>query len=145
MPKKTKQDSGQGQHVALPVSESGCPVDSLVSLIMGPWTAYIVWVLLQHESIRFSELMKEVHGISARMLTVRLRRLESFGLVFREQHLGIPPHVSYELTPRGREFEQVMQPLEALARRWFAEDQAVRRAPAPVEQKRSGVTRLHGI
>ncbi len=144
MPRKTQQDSGQVQHVSLPVSESGCPVDSLVSLIMGPWTAYIVWVLLQHKSIRFSELMKEVHGISARMLTVRLRRLESFGLVLREQHLGIPPHVSYELTARGREFEQVMQPLETLARKWFAEDQAVRRAAAPAEQKRA-ITRLHGI
>jgi DNA-binding HxlR family transcriptional regulator len=102
MPRKTQQDSSQVQPVSLPVSESGCPVDSLVSLIMGPWTAYIVWVLLQHKSIRFSVLMKEVHGISARMLTVRLRRLESFGLVLREQHLGIPPHVRYELTARGR-------------------------------------------
>lgn len=141
-----KKNASKTHHTPLPVAESGCPVDALVSLIMGPWTAYIVWVLLQHDSIRFSELMKDVHGISARMLTVRLRRLEAAGLVRREQHLGIPPHVCYELTARGRELDQIMNPLESLANKWFAEDQAARRATASeADQPRFNLPRLQGI
>lgn len=140
------RSSGQSQSrpLAVPVPESGCPVDALISLIMGPWTAYIVWVLLQHDSLRFSELKREVHGISARMLTDRLRRLEAAGLVVREQQLGIPPHVNYELTARGRELEEIMHPLEALARRWFAEDQGKSHADAG-KHAAGAIPRLHRI
>lgn len=130
MTEKREKKALKTHHTPMPMAESGCPVDALVSLIMGPWTAYIVWVLLLHGSTRFSDLMKNVHGISARMLTVRLRRLEAAGLVRREQHLGIPPHVCYELTARGRELGQIMHPLESLANKWFMEDQAARRATA---------------
>lgn len=141
-----KKNGSKTSHTPMPSAESGCPVDALVSLIMGPWTAYIIWVLLQHDSIRFSELMKDVHGISARMLTVRLRRLEAAGLVRREQHLGIPPHVCYELTARGRELELVMNPLESLANKWFAEDQAARRtAVSRAGEVRFTTPRLQGI
>lgn len=141
-----QNNASQSSHTPLPVTESGCPVDALVSLIMGPWTAYIVWVLLQHDSIRFSGLLKEVHDISARVLTMRLRRLEAAGLVRREQHLGIPPHVSYQLTARGRELGKIMRPLEDLARQWFAEDQAQCPKPtADTKDVRFIAPRLHGI
>lgn len=139
------RQSGALNSGQLPVAESGCPVDSLISMITGPWTGYIVWVLLQHDSLRFSELKKEVHGISARVLTDRLRRLETAGLIRREQQLKIPPHVSYELTARGRELEEIMQPLEALARRWFAEDQRPRQGADNSEVDHATVPRLHRI
>lgn len=143
MPLNRSPGQPRSKPLAVPVPESGCPVDALISLIMGPWTAYIIWVLLQHDSLRFSELKREVHGISARMLTDRLRRLEAAGLIIREQQLGIPPHVNYELTVRGRELEEIMRPLEALARRWFAEDQGNGRAIA--EAPPAAVPRLHRI
>lgn len=127
------QDIKESFSPVLPVAESGCPVDALLSLITGPWTAYIVWILGQGDSLRFSELKHSVHGISARMLTDRLRRLEQAGLVHRKQYLTIPPQVNYQLTNRGRELGAALSPLEETARRWHEEDSPRRQSSAAIE------------
>jgi DNA-binding HxlR family transcriptional regulator len=53
-------------------------------------------------SARFSELRRDIDGISQRMLTVTLRGLERDGLVSRMAHPVIPLRVDYDLTPMGR-------------------------------------------
>lgn len=50
---------------------------------------------------RFSELLRGIDGITARMLTVTLRGLERDGIVSRTVHAAVPPRVDYELTPLG--------------------------------------------
>lgn len=50
---------------------------------------------------RFRELQRGLHGISQRMLTLTLRRLERDGLVLRTVYPTVPPAVTYELTDRG--------------------------------------------
>jgi DNA-binding HxlR family transcriptional regulator len=51
---------------------------------------------------RFTELLHDIDGISQRMLTVTLRRLERDGLVSRTVHAVVPPRVDYALTPMGK-------------------------------------------
>ena len=51
--------------------------------------------------LRFTELRREIDGVSQRMLTVTLRSLERDGLVKRTVHPVVPPRVEYELTPLG--------------------------------------------
>ena len=65
--------------------ESGCPMDNLLRLLMGPWTTYILWLLQSNGPMRFGELKKQMPGISAKMLTERLRMLEDARVVYREQ------------------------------------------------------------
>lgn len=50
---------------------------------------------------RFSDLQRELHGISHRMLTVTVRALERDGLVSRTVHPVVPPKVEYALTSLG--------------------------------------------
>lgn len=103
--------------------DTTCPMDGLLRLLMGPWTTYILWVLRQRGPLRFGALKREVGGISARMLTERLRMLEQAQVIFREHHPSIPPEVTYGLNDRGQELGSVLDALDSLARRWAAEDE----------------------
>jgi len=100
-----------------------CPMDALLRLLMGPWTTYLLWILRQHGCSRFGELKRLIPGISARVLTQRLRLLEQAGIIARDHQPTIPPQVSYSLTARGQELSQVLDELAVIARRWEAEDQ----------------------
>jgi DNA-binding HxlR family transcriptional regulator len=62
-------------------------------------------------SHRFSELRRDIEGVTGRMLTVTLRGLERDGLVSRTIHPMIPPRVDYELTPMGRTLLQTIEQL----------------------------------
>eukprot|EP01036_Dinobryon_divergens_P044516 gene44516-59402_t len=53
-----------------------CPMDFILRMLMGPWTTYILYNLRTHGPQRFGELKRRVSGISAKMLTERLRTLE---------------------------------------------------------------------
>ena len=71
--------------------------------------------------MRFGVLKKQVEGISARVLTERLRILEEKGFVFRHYQPTIPPAVTYGITGRMKDIEKVLHQLEGLARKWQAE------------------------
>lgn len=71
--------------------------------------------------MRFGALRKNVEGISARVLTERLRTLEEEGFVYRDYQPTIPPAVTYGITERMKDIEKVLAQLEGLARRWHAE------------------------
>jgi DNA-binding HxlR family transcriptional regulator len=58
---------------------------------------------LFERTLRFSEVRRVVAGISEKMLAQTLQALERNGLVHREVHPVIPPHVDYTLTPMGLE------------------------------------------
>src|SRR3546814_21119271 len=85
-----------------------CPVDAVLRLLMGPWTTYILYVLRTQGPRRFGELKREVTGISAKVLTERLRMLEEAQLVRRDYQATIPPQVPYSLAPRGAELTPML-------------------------------------
>ncbi|WBU61561.1 winged helix-turn-helix transcriptional regulator [Paracoccus albus] len=98
-----------------------CPVERLLSVVSGQWTAYLLWVLHENGPQRFGALQRLVPGISTKVLTERLRMLEAAGLLDREQAATIPPQVTYSLTERGLELRVLMNGLGEVARRWDAE------------------------
>ena len=85
-------------------------IDEVLSLIGDKWTIYVV-VMLGQGKRRFSELKREIDGISQKMLTVTLRGLERDGYVTRTVFPTIPPRVDYELTDLGRD---LLVPVRAL-------------------------------
>jgi DNA-binding HxlR family transcriptional regulator len=103
---------------------AACPMDYILRMLMGPWTTYIVYNLRAYGPQRFGELKRRVAGISAKMLTERLRTLEGAGLIKRDYEATIPPKVTYSLTPRGHELDEVLEKLGEVAIRWQAEDRA---------------------
>ncbi len=97
-----------------------CPMDSILRLLMGPWTTYILWILSDQGPQRFGALKRAVPGISTRVLTERLRRLQQAGVIWREQTLTIPPAVTYGLSARGEELRDVLDSLGDIAQSWQA-------------------------
>ena len=99
-------------------SSMDCPLHGLVSIIGGPWTTYILWLLWRRGPMRFGQLKKQMPSISAKVLTERLRMLEQVGILDREHEPTIPPKVTYSLTERGRELNGVIDALDGLALKW---------------------------
>ncbi|HEX3713687.1 MAG TPA: helix-turn-helix domain-containing protein [Trebonia sp.] len=79
---------------------SSCRVRSVLGRIGDKWAIYVV-DRLGGGPRRFSELLRGIDGITARMLTVTLRGLERDGLLTRTVHAAVPPRVDYALTPLG--------------------------------------------
>jgi len=98
---------------------AGCPVDRLLRLLWGEWTTHILWLLGEKGPLRFGSLQAALDGISAKVLTARLRRMEEDGLLWREVEGTTPPRVTYGLTASGNELHERLLSLEDLAERWF--------------------------
>lgn len=110
----------------LPLSAFGCPLDSLLRVLAGPWTIYILCRLHKNGETRFGQLKKQLFGISSKMLTERLRTLEQAEIIYRLQKPTVPPQVLYGLTEEGRELTTILDQLNTLADRW--QDQETRNA-----------------
>ncbi|MFN8375963.1 MAG: helix-turn-helix domain-containing protein [Anaerolineae bacterium] len=77
-----------------------CPTRQVLDRIADKWTT-LVMGLLEEKPKRFSELQREIVGISQKMLTQTLRILERDGLIRRKVYAEVPPRVEYSLTPLG--------------------------------------------
>ncbi len=80
-----------------------CPIKDLLTRIGDKWSMLLIVTLARapDHRLRFSEIMREVGGISQRMLTTTLRYLERDGIVKRHLYPEVPPRVEYTLTERG--------------------------------------------
>jgi DNA-binding HxlR family transcriptional regulator len=100
------------------VPHDSCPaVREVLNRIGDKWSVLIVG-LLGDGPKRFSELRREIEGISQRMLTLTLKGLERDGLVTRTLYPTIPPRVEYHLTDLGR---TLWKPIQSLAK-WAQEN-----------------------
>jgi DNA-binding HxlR family transcriptional regulator len=95
-----------------------CEVRQILDRIGDKWSLLTI-ALLEGRTLRFSQLQREIDGISQRMLTVTLRQLERDGLVSRTVYPVVPPRVEYELTPLGATLHSTIQALVA----WTEEHQ----------------------
>ena len=87
-----------------------CEVRQILDRVADKWSLLVI-ALLEHRTLRFTELRRRIDGISQRMLTVTLRQLERDGLVRRTVHPVVPPRVDYALTPLGLDLVEAMSPL----------------------------------
>jgi DNA-binding HxlR family transcriptional regulator len=71
--------------------------------IADKWPIRVICTLGTSGRLRFSRLLERVEGVSQKMLTKTLRRLERDELVTRTIYLEVPPRVEYEPSPTGRE------------------------------------------
>lgn len=86
----------------VPPPPSECPLNKCMRLLGSAWTAHVIWFLREGERC-FTELHTDIHGVSSKVLTGCLRRLEQEGVIERSTKETSPPTVWYELTPVGRE------------------------------------------
>ncbi|MEU2041571.1 winged helix-turn-helix transcriptional regulator [Nocardia niwae] len=90
--------------------ESDCPARMGVDIFGNSWLPVIVY-LLREGPMRPGELRTAIGGISQKMLTQTLRRMERMTLVRRRRYAQAPPRVEYELTAAGAD---LLAPIYAL-------------------------------
>lgn len=97
---------------ALPCPDQtrSCEIRDLLDRLGDKWSLLVV-ELLGERTQRFSQLRRAIDGISQRMLTLTLRRLERDGLIRRTIHPVVPPRVDYDLTPLGGTLLDAITPL----------------------------------
>jgi DNA-binding HxlR family transcriptional regulator len=99
-----------------------CAIYCLLGTLTKPWIMQILWVLGNDGPTRFGALRRKVEGISARVLTERLKHLEERGFVYRKYEPTIPPAVTYGLTNRTSEMDPVLKQMAQLGQKWYEED-----------------------
>jgi DNA-binding HxlR family transcriptional regulator len=101
-------------------SPACCPYyHQAVELIGRRWTGAILEILLQSGPLRFSTIAAAVPDLSDRMLSDRLKELESHRLVERTVYPGPPVRVQYALTHRGQQLAPALYELKRWAQTWL--------------------------
>ena len=78
-----------------------CPIKHTLDIIGGKWKLFIVLQLFGSEQLRFSQLSKNIPGITNTVLSGCLRDMEKDGIILRH-------HVEYSLTEKGRTLSNVL-------------------------------------
>jgi DNA-binding HxlR family transcriptional regulator len=95
------------------------------------WSLLLIAVV-EAGPLRYTDLLRQVPGISQRMLTLTLRQLREDGLITRTAYAEVPPRVEYALTPLGRGLHEIVTSLIGWATDHHDEIRAHRaRAAAP--------------
>ena len=87
-----------------------CPCRDILDLLANKWSALAIGAL-EEGPRRFGALQRRLEGVSPKVLTNTLRRLEDAGFVDRTVYPAVPLHVEYALTDLGR---SVAKPLAQL-------------------------------
>ncbi|WP_260851041.1 helix-turn-helix domain-containing protein [Rhodococcus sp. WB9] len=74
------------------------------------WSLLVIAVL-DTGSLRYTDLLRQVPGISQRMLTLTLRQLQQDGLISRTAYAEVPPRVEYALTSLGQGLHEIVSSL----------------------------------
>ena len=94
-------------------------LQAAVGVLAAKWSV-VVLTRLSVGSSRFNELLRQIDGVSRRMLSATLRQLERDGLIERHVYARVPARVGYELSPAGQELLAALAPLAG----WGAEHRA---------------------
>ncbi|WP_028402111.1 winged helix-turn-helix transcriptional regulator [Ectobacillus panaciterrae] len=99
-------------------NSSLCPkFESAFTLLSKKWTGLIIQSLL-HGPMRFREVADIIPNMSDRMLSERLKELESEGIVIRTVYPEVPVRIEYMLTDKGKALESVMGEVQKWAEEW---------------------------
>lgn len=121
---KPLDDSGHNECRAL---------GQILDRIGDKWTIMVVGILSKGPC-RFNAMMREIGGVSHRMLTLTLRSLERDGLVSRTAYATIPPKVEYALTDTGR---SLIEPLRVLSSWAIDKRQTIEKARVEYDERSS--------
>jgi DNA-binding HxlR family transcriptional regulator len=93
---------------ALSPRRSRCPVACTLDVLGDRWTLLVVRDLIRGKR-RFAELVESPERIPTNILTDRLKRLVSLGVVKSRRYSDHPPRVEYQLTAKGEDLRPVLR------------------------------------
>lgn len=112
-------------------TEVSCEVRKTLDRVGDKWSL-LVMAKLNGGTLRFTELRRQIDGISQRMLTLTLRQLERDGLVRRTVYAVVPPRVDYNLTALGT---TLLDPIHALVQWTLAHQPEVAEARRTYDER----------
>lgn len=92
----------KSRRLAADVYSAQCPSREILNHVTSTWGSLIL-VLLIDKTYRFSEMKKQIDGVSEKMLAQTLQTLEADGFILRKAYPVVPPKVEYSLTAMGRD------------------------------------------
>lgn len=96
-----------------------CPKYEAAADILGKkWTGKIIRVLLGGPK-RFKEMKEQLPEMSDKILTDRMKELEILGIVKRNVYPELPVRIEYELTPKGRDLQPVIESIQQWGENWL--------------------------
>ena len=98
-------------------TQESCPVARTLNVVGDRWTILVLRELSWGRR-RFSKLLESLGGISANLLSDRLKRLEESGMVDRVFYSDHPPRAEYRLTKKGKAFVPVLVAMRAYGEEW---------------------------
>lgn len=94
------EEDAKGRKQVMDACAGPCSIERGMRIIGGKWTGSILWHL-RERPVRFNDLSRMIGGASKKMITERLRQLETHGLVRREVMDTAPVSVQYSITELG--------------------------------------------
>lgn len=95
-----------------------CPIRDVMALASDKWSILIILYLGYFPILRFNQLKRYVYGISAKVLSERLKMLEADGYLSRQLYPEVPIRVEYQLTDFGHSYLQKLLELTAWAEKY---------------------------
>nr|WP_294682177.1 helix-turn-helix domain-containing protein [uncultured Anaerotignum sp.] len=99
-----------------------CPLEYGLTLFGGKWKSRIICVLSAKDTLRYSEIRKEMYNITDAVLAATLKDLIADGMVDRKSYDEIPPRVEYSLTEKGGSVVPILQSICQWSDIYYKED-----------------------
>ncbi len=99
-----------------------CPLEYGLNVFGGKWKSRIICVLASKETLRYSELRKEMCNITDAVLAATLKELIADQVIVRKSYDEIPPRVEYSLTEKGNSVVPILQSICAWSGVFYKED-----------------------
>jgi len=112
-------EKGEVLRPVIPIES--CPIVASLEILGKKWTLEILRDIGMRKNERFSQLLESVDGISPRILSRRLRELESAGLIRRIEEPASPRKVSWKFTEKGWDTLPILMSYVAFGSKYFPE------------------------
>jgi len=99
-----------------------CPLEYGLDVFGGKWKSRIICVLAAKETLRYSELRKEMANITDAVLATTLKELIADQVILRKSYDEIPPRVEYSLTEKGKSVVPILQSICRWSGVFYKED-----------------------
>jgi len=121
-----------------------CPIDNGIKIIGKKFTMHILRNILLLKQKKFNEFLRSIEGINTKTLSLRLREMESEGLVKRKIIDKRPLRVEYSLTEKGKSLEPILVQMAKFSLKWEPKKIFTKDKPMTVTQA-FGTERLSKI
>jgi DNA-binding HxlR family transcriptional regulator len=104
-----KESSKQQQHMIEGMSCKCCPVFNTFNIIGKKFSLLILRNMLYGKHKRFNEFLNSIEEINPKTLSIRLKEMESDGIIKRQVYNETPIRIEYCLTQKGRELQPILE------------------------------------